>query len=148
MILDRWAQGEWYGRIHPRLAVGFAQLLRSDLGALPAGRNTLHSWLHVDIVRGEMVPRSQSKVEVHARYVDIHAPLVGAEEVGWMEQGEPRKLFRRIPEKDAELYDELCRSWVLLKPGFFALFWPGEGHAPMVGEGSIHKAVIKVALQD
>lgn len=148
MILDIQEKGEWYGRIHPRLAVGFAQIQRSDLATLPVGRNTVHAWLHVDIVKGPLIPRAQSRVEVHARYVDIHVPLVGSEEVGWMEAGRMRMLDRRIPEKDAELFSDPCDSWVVLKPGFFALFWPGEGHAPMVGAGEIHKAVIKVALTD
>lgn len=148
MILDTVANGSMYGKMHPRLAEAFAQLARADLAALPVGRNTIKPYLHVDVVKGEMFPRSASKVEVHRRYVDIHAPVIGWEMVGWMEEDRYKKLIKTIPEKDAELYEEMCESWVELRPGFFTLFMTGEGHAPMVGEGPIHKIVVKVALED
>ena len=148
MILDTVERAHLYATMHPRLREAFAQLTRPDLAALPLGRNTIHPWLHVDVVKGEMFPKEASKIEVHRRYIDIHMPLTGWELVGWMEGGRYKNLVKTLPEKDAELYQELCESWNELRPGFFALYFTGEGHAPMVGTGAIHKVVVKVALRD
>ncbi len=148
MILDSLNRADLYANMHPRLREAFAQLKRTDLAALPLGRNTIKPWLHVDVVKGEMFAKEASKVEVHRRYIDIHVPLTGWEMVGWMEEGKYRNLVKTLPDKDAELYQEMCESWNELRPGFFALYFTGEGHAPMVGQGPIHKVVVKVALKD
>lgn len=148
MILDSLDRIDLYANLHPRLREGFALLKRKDLATLPVGRTTIHPWLHVDIVKADMCPRESRQVEVHRRYVDIHAPLSGQEMIGWMEAGRCRNLVKTMPEKDADLFQESCASWGELKPGFFALYFTGEGHAPMVGAGPIHKAVVKIALVD
>jgi biofilm protein TabA len=35
---------------------------------------------------------------------------------------------------------------VATPPGTFAIFFPEDAHAPMAGEGLIHKVVVKVAV--
>ena len=148
MILDTLDRIDLYANMHPRLREAFDQLKRKDLATLPLGRNTVKPYLHVDVVKGEMFPRENSKVEVHNHYIDIHVPLTGWEMIGWLDKGRCTKLIRTIPEKDAELYEFMCESWNELRPGYFALYFTGEGHAPMVGQGAIHKVVVKVALKD
>jgi biofilm protein TabA len=148
MILDTLDRIDLYSNMHPRMREAFDQLKRPDLATLPLGRNTIKPYLHVDVVKGEMFPRENSKVEVHNRYIDIHVPLTGWEMIGWLDKGRCTKLIRTIPEKDAELYEFMCESWNELRPGYFALYFTGEGHAPMVGQGTIHKVVVKVALKD
>jgi biofilm protein TabA len=148
MILDTLDRIDLYANMHPRLREAFDQLKRKDLATLPVGRNTIKPYLHVDVVKGEMFPRENSKVEVHSHYIDIHVPLTGWEMVGWLDKGRCTKLIRAIPEKDAELFEFMCESWNELRPGYFALYFTGEGHAPMVGQGAIHKVVVKVALKD
>ncbi len=148
MIVDTLERTDLYAGMHPRLREAFAQLARTDLAALPKGRNTVKPYLHVDVVKGDLVTREASKVEVHRHYIDIHMPLENWEMVGWLEANRVRNRVQAFPEKDAELFQETCLSWTELRPGFFALYFPGEGHAPMVGTGTIHKIVVKVALQD
>jgi len=39
------------------------------------------------------------------------------------------------------------RCYVTLLPGEFAIFFPQDGHAPCISEGTLHKAVFKLAVQ-
>ena len=84
--------------------------------------------------------------EVHRRYIDIHVVLAGEE------------LAQCLPVDETEIekeYDEaieaaLCRAdaktAVHLRPGFFAVFFPGEAHRTglAVGaEGQVSKFIVK-----
>ena len=148
MILDKLERAALYANMHPRLREAFEQLRRTDLATLPLGRNTIKSYLHVDVVKGENVGRAKTKVEVHRHYIDIHMPLSGLDDIGWLDLPRCRHSVAVYPEKDAELFAETCESWNEVPLGYFALYFTGEGHAPMGASGPLHKVVVKVALED
>ena len=50
-------------------------------------------------------------------------------------------------EKDIAFYADSPETWVATPAGSFCIFLPEDAHAPLVGDGEIHKAVIKVAVQ-
>jgi beta-galactosidase beta subunit len=38
-------------------------------------------------------------------------------------------------------------TWLTLSAGQFAVFFPEDAHAPLAGQGGVHKAVVKVAVK-
>jgi YhcH/YjgK/YiaL family protein len=50
------------------------------------------------------------------------------------------------PDKDVQLYNEQPDMYFQLTNGQFAIFFPEDVHAPMIGTGEIKKLVIKVKI--
>ena len=49
-------------------------------------------------------------------------------------------------EKGAGFFLDAPVAWYPLAPETFAIFFPGDAHAPGLGEGDLHKVVVKVLL--
>ncbi len=49
-------------------------------------------------------------------------------------------------EKDVQFYHDTPDTFFQLRDGQFAIFFPEDVHAPMIGEGTIKKLVIKVKI--
>ena len=47
---------------------------------------------------------------------------------------------------DIEFFFDPPQTYLALKPNMFALFFPGDAHAPMISDGAVHKCVVKVRV--
>lgn len=47
-------------------------------------------------------------------------------------------------EKDIQFFDDVPQTYYTLRPGQFTVLFPEDGHAPMVGEGTMRKIIVKV----
>ena len=70
----------------------------------------------------------------------------GEEETfGWSERRDlrmPQSEFN--VEKDIQLFDDEPQTYYTLRPGQFTILFPEDGHAPMVGQGTVRKIIVKV----
>ena len=91
------------------------------------------------------------KLEYHQDYIDVQLLFDGEESIYYspldgldvtMEFNADKDCgLRRLPAPEQGTKLELRR-------GNFALFFPGEGHAPCIGDGrTVHKAVVKIAVK-
>ncbi|WP_406908248.1 N-acetylneuraminate anomerase [Citrobacter freundii] len=90
----------------------------------------------------------QKKAELHQQYIDIQVLLSGEERILFGMTDSARQCDEMHVEDDYQLCSEIAdEQAIVLKPGRFAIFMPGEPHKPgcMVGgPGEIKKVVIKV----
>ena len=49
-------------------------------------------------------------------------------------------------QKDIRFYDDVPLTYYEVTPGQFTLLFPEDAHAPMVGEGTIRKVIVKVRV--
>lgn len=90
---------------------------------------------------------STSKFECHDKHVDIQLCIKGHEKLGWKPRGSCKEQKGEYnPEKDVLFYNDPPDTFFELKDRQFAIFYPEDVHAPMIGEGLIKKMVIKVKL--
>ena len=47
-------------------------------------------------------------------------------------------------QKDIQFFDDEPQTYYTLRPGQFTVLFPEDGHAPMVGEGTVRKIIVKV----
>ena len=91
------------------------------------------------------------KLEYHQEYIDIQLLFDGEESIYYS----PLDGLDVTMEFDADKDCGLRRlpapeqgTKLAMKRGNFALFFPGEGHIPCVGDGrTVHKAVVKIAVK-
>lgn len=149
MVIDRLEHADRYCDMHPAFAQAFAFLKRSDLAELPAERHAIDGdRLFCIISKGPGRPRSEANLEAHRKYIDIQYIIAGDEEMGWKPTADCRISHTPYDaEKDIEFFKDQPDGWNDVPPGSFVIFFPQDAHAPLVGEGEIHKAVLKIAVE-
>jgi len=148
MILDTLARAHHYLDLHPQFARAFSCLKDLDLAALAPGRHDIDGdriYLSIDHVEGRGA--AGARLEHHRRYIDIQVAIEGDEQIGWM----PVECCQdRDGEFDATrdvgFFLEEPHSWLTLRPGTFAIFFPADAHAPLAGTGPVGKAIVKVLV--
>ncbi|HEX6333121.1 MAG TPA: YhcH/YjgK/YiaL family protein, partial [Flavisolibacter sp.] len=70
----------------------------------------------------------------------------GSEALGWKPRSSCFEPMGYNEEKDVTFFNDTPDTYFNLREGQFAIFFPGDVHAPGIGEGIIRKLVIKVKL--
>ena len=106
------------------------------------GDNLFNNYMDVE---GE--PAEKRPLEVHREYIDVHILLSGKERIGWLA---PSALKTRTqdfgPDCDMALYSDTPSLFIDLLPGQFAIIYPEDPHAPIIGEGKIRKLIAKIKI--
>lgn len=148
MIIDSLKNHRTYAGLHPRFAKAFEYLLNADFASLPDGRNEIDGEeIFLMMNRGELKKPQDALLEVHDKYIDIQLVIDGTETFGWTERSElaaPRGEFDA--GKDVLFFDDAPATFYTVHSGQMSIFFPEDGHAPMIGEGPITKCIVKVLL--
>jgi len=134
--------------IGPNFAKAVAFLRRGDLKSLPNGRYELDGDNAYAIVQEATLKTwGAGRPEVHHEYFDIQVPLTGEETIG-LGRFDPAVCGDFDEEKDIGFYDEIALEPVVVRPGEYAVLYPGTcAHAPCCSEEGgdvIRKIVVKV----
>lgn len=150
MVVDHLTQSSKYTSLHPSFAKAFEYIANTDLAALEVGKFDIDGDQLRGIVsdkNGVSPDESTAKFECHNAHIDIQVCIRGLERIGWKPRGTciaPRGEYN--PEKDVLFYDDKPDMFFGLTDHQFAIFFPEDVHAPMIGEGMIKKLVIKVKI--
>lgn len=148
MILANMQDAERYYSLHPLLKELFEYVRTHDLSQVPAGRVTLKGdELFINVTDATLLPRDERKMEVHRAYMDVHIPLSCAEEFGWRHTDSLPASDAPFDEAaDCALYSQPATEYFTLRPGQFCIVYPEDAHAPMIGQGTERKLIVKVRL--
>lgn len=148
MIIDRLENLSKYVALNPLFADVVEFLKGHDLNALEAGKYPIKDkdlFLNLTVAKGRA--REAATLETHIDMIDIQIPLSCEETFGYTPL-EDLPPFEYNAEKDITKYgDTLAQTYVTLKPGQMAIFFPQDGHAPCIAtEPEIKKAIFKVKV--
>ena len=147
MIIDTLDHAQQYYAMHPRFQKAFEFLQQADLAEKPLGRYELEGdSLFCTISKDKGRTREEAKLEAHKKYIDIQYVIAGDETYGWKLFDDCSDVNQPYDEsKDIMFFNDEPTSWTKVPPGSFVIFMAGtDAHAPVVGDGEIHKVVIKV----
>jgi len=150
MIIDSIQNASKYFSVHPSFEKAFQYINSQDLTTLEDGKFEIDGDSLKAIVsnkNGMTAEESTAKFECHNKNIDIQVCINGKETMGW----KPRESCTSQkgdynPEKDVLFYNDAPDMYFQLTNGQFAIFFPEDVHAPMIGEGPIKKLVIKVKI--
>ncbi len=150
MIIDTIKNASKYFSVHPLFAKAFEYIQQTDLNNIEMGKYEIDGDNLKAIFsskKGMSAAESVAKFECHDKHIDIQLCIKGAEQIGW-KPGEKCVLPNGgyNPDKDVQLYHEQPDMYFQLTDGQFAIFFPGDVHAPMIGDAEIKKLVIKVKI--
>jgi len=152
MIVDRLEEAKQYCRLHPGFDAAFDLLASTPFDELAPGRHEVMGDSLVLIFENVEPNRpGAGRLEAHRKYIDVQYIIPGkgavAQEFGWRPTGtcsETAAPFDK--EKDIVFYADKPQLNFVVPPGCFAVFFPGDAHAPLNGSTTIRKAVVKVAV--
>ncbi len=136
-----------YYVVSPRIKQAFELFAAVDWSKAEAGVHELDGrTIYANVQERGLKSKEEAKLEVHDKYIDIQILLSGAEEsFGWADRStlrEPKQAFNA--EKDIQFFLDAPQTYYTLRPGQFTILLPEDAHAPLVGEGTIRKVILKV----
>ena len=135
--------------LHPAFKAAFDYIKSHDLLNAPLGRIEIDGdrlFINNSYVAEPRTAETQV-LEAHRAYIDIHVLLQGRERIGWKAIeacGTPSSPYNEAD--DYLLVDEPADAYVDLRPGDFAIVYPEDAHAPIIGSEPIRKLVVKVLI--
>ncbi|TKV10573.1 N-acetylneuraminate anomerase [Citrobacter sp. wls619] len=135
--------------LHPVLQQALTQAVAAKPQDKAPGRYELQGEnIFMNVMQFVTQQPEQKKAELHEQYSDIQVLLAGEERILFGMTGSARQCEERHVEDDYQLCNQIAdEQAMVLKPGRFVIFMPGEPHKPgcVVGEPvDIKKVVIKV----
>ncbi|HEY4150720.1 MAG TPA: YhcH/YjgK/YiaL family protein [Chitinophagaceae bacterium] len=148
MIIDTLANAGKYKGFHKLFAKAFDYINSQSLDSIEPGKYPVDGTdIHASVSLKDGVKAADAKFEAHNNYIDIQVCPTGTEQIGWKPRAacvNPKGDYNT--EKDVIFYNDAPDTYFSLNAGQFAIFFPEDVHAPMIGEGPIKKLVVKVKL--
>ncbi|MCE5198165.1 MAG: YhcH/YjgK/YiaL family protein [Armatimonadota bacterium] len=148
MIIDQIENAYRYSCLHPAFGKAFDFLKNALEAGINPGRYEIDGdRLFVMVAENNGRSHAAAPLEAHRNYIDIQFTLKGNEEIGWL----PTNTCKSISEpydnsRDIEFFADTPNTWLAVPTGSFAIFYPEDAHAPLAGQGSVLKAVVKVRV--
>ncbi len=148
MIIDSLHACGRYSSLSDRLSEAFAYILNNDLRTLPEGRHSIRGEeIFITVTSSPMRTRQEARPEAHDRYIDIQLPLDGEETYGWASRPDMQRPCAPFDtDRDIVFFEDEPSAYVTLHPGQFVLFFPTDAHAPLIGDGTVRKCIVKVMI--
>ena len=146
MIIDTIDNLCKYVALNPLFADVVEFLNGHDLQILEPGKYPIKD---KDLFLNLQVAKQRTKetafLETHIEMIDIQIPISADETFGYTPLCD-LPSFEYNAEKDITKYgDTKAQTYVTVKPGQFAIFFPQDGHAPCItSESEIKKAIFKI----
>ena len=87
------------------------------------------------------------KLECHQKYLDIHFVFKGSDLIGYKETSFCKDINTDdMAANDYKLFNDKPVSEVLINEGYFAIVFPGDAHAPLMGTEKFMKVVAKIVV--
>jgi biofilm protein TabA len=149
MIIDTIQNAAKYFSAHPLFAKAFEYINAVDLANAADGKSDIGEGLKAIFSNapGKTKEASCAKFECHNKNIDIQVCIKGTETIGWKPRAKcVTENGGYNDEKDVQLYHDAPDTFFQLTDGQFVIFFPEDVHAPMIGDSSIKKLVIKVKI--
>lgn len=148
MIIDTLSNADKYFSLNPRFAAAF-QYLRTPLTrTMDSVREEVDGEKLIALVSRKIGKRkNEAKLEIHKKYIDIQFVVEGVDTMGWKAANDCSEVLSPYDgEKDIGFFADEPAVWSPVKAGMYAIFFPGDAHAPMVSNDEIYKIILKVAI--
>lgn len=148
MILDSLRGFERYLNLHSRFEKTYRYILQNDLHKMEPGKYPIvGDEIYITIWEGQGKGLDIPPLEVHDSYIDIHILLEGSETIGIRDRSRCNcDNINYDQAKDIAFLEEAPENFVSLGPDNLAVIFPHDAHAPLIGEGRIKKAIVKIKM--
>lgn len=149
MIVDSLPNAAKYYSLHPSFKKAFDYVNQNDISTLEEGVFEIDENLKVIVIVGEGNTKEESikGFECHDKNIDIQISIKGPEIFAWKPREKcvsPNGDYN--DERDVRFFYDKPDMYFELQEKQFAILFPEDVHAAMIGEGALKKIVIKVKI--
>ncbi|MBR5919081.1 MAG: YhcH/YjgK/YiaL family protein [Prevotella sp.] len=146
MIIDKLENLEKYCALNPLFKVVADFLKENDMNSLAPGIHQIKGddvFVNIQEAKGKTC--EEAVIEFHRKMIDIQIPFSGSETYGYIPVADLPPVDFNEKDDYAVVPEAVSQSFVTCQPGMFAIFFPQDGHAPLItDEATIRKAIFKV----
>lgn len=149
MIIDSVHNAAKYYSLHHNFQKAFEYVNQTDITNLEPGVIEINEGLKLIVIHGDGNSREESikGFECHDKNIDIQISIQGPETFAW----KPREKCvhpngEYSDEKDVRFFHDKPDMFFELQEKQFAILFPEDVHAAMIGEGFLKKLVFKVKI--
>lgn len=147
MIVDTLENFGKYEGLNPLFPKVAEFLKTTDLSALETGKIELQGRdLFVKVAQAKPKTQDEAKIEAHKDFIDIQIPVSTTEIMGYTPLKDCKDATPYNAEKDILFFSGPAESYLTVKPGMFAIFFPQDGHAPAISPDGLKKVIVKVRI--
>ena len=148
MLLDNIENAPNYFGLNPLFEKAFEYVRELDLNNLQEGTTEIEGlYLKASAVKTVLKSKTEAKLEIHRKFIDIQIPIAREEIFGWKSLKNLKEPAQEYDsQNDFQLFDDEPSTFVHVRPGEFVIFSPEDAHAPLIGEGITRKLILKVAV--
>lgn len=145
MIFDSLANLKYYEPLHKYFKVVVQFIENTNLNNLEPGKIYFpdNCYANVDSYLTKKI--SDCFIECHKKYIDIQIIINGIEKIGICNKSEcienPYDEERDLQKLEGEV------DFITLKQGYFAIFFPQDGHMPQVNHSNTSQLVKKIVFK-
>ena len=147
MIFDNIKNISEYPNLGEKIQKGFDFLLKNDLKNFDNGRYEIYGKeIYANIQEYET--KDEGLFEAHRKYIDIQYITRGFEKIEVCEISQLKESIPYDEEKDV-IFFEGKGSYLKLKTGYFAIFYPQDCHKPCITDtekSNVKKVVVKILI--
>ncbi len=149
MIIDSIKSFERYLNLHEGFAKVHEFLKTNDLKKLEEGNHVIEEnniWCSITKTECKGLDNA-TPLEAHDSFIDIHIVIDGGELIGFRDRAKCDCTDVKYDEaNDVAIMHDEPEVYVSNFGGNFVMCFPQDCHAPLMGEGPVTKAVIKVRV--
>ncbi len=96
-------------------------------------------------------PVSKARFEAHRKYIDLQIIWQGQENIEVTSLDNLKNKTKYDPQKDIVFYKFFKAASLIMNPGYLAVLYPTDAHAPGVSSGCqkvVFKTVVKVKIKN
>jgi YhcH/YjgK/YiaL family protein len=147
MVLDKLSEASKYYSLHPKFKIAFEYIFSHDFKSISGGSKiVVDDDVLINVDEPTLRAKEEALPEAHDKHIDIQVPIVGEETCGFIPRSKCHTVDRQDAEKDYLIYKEMPTGYFSLTPEDFVIFFPSDGHAPIIGSGYEKKIVVKIRL--
>jgi YhcH/YjgK/YiaL family protein len=132
----------------PQLDIVFDFIIKNISSKTADGKYYITEEIYADVQSCLPKPKKEQVLEKHKKYIDLQYIISGKEKIGWKFFDKSFKVLKKYSsKKDIAFYSNSPDTFINLKKGEFAIFFPEDTHAPLCCEKQVKKCVVKIPVK-
>ena len=132
----------------PQLDIVFDYIVENIDNKTLDGKYNITKSIYAVVQTCNPKPKKEQVLEKHKKYIDLQYVVSGKEKIGWKFFDKKFKVLKKYnPKKDISFYSNIPDTYINLKKGEFAIFFPEDTHAPLCCQKTVKKCIVKIPVK-